>query len=100
MKAYFISLFNYDCYANELILKIITDANSPEKPVQLFAHLLAAQQVWLNRCLGLPPAAVELWPALNSKHNDFATQVTANHKKWINYLNGLNEPDFDKIVYY
>jgi hypothetical protein len=60
MKTYFITLFNYDRYANGLILTAIIDAGEPEKPVQLMSHLLAAQQIWYNRCLGLTPAAVEL----------------------------------------
>jgi uncharacterized damage-inducible protein DinB len=100
MKNHFITLFNYDRYANELILKAINDTGSPEKPVQLMAHLLAAQQVWLNRCLGLPPAAVELWPAIGAKHEDLPVRLSNNHGAWIKYLNGLNDGDFEKLISY
>jgi uncharacterized damage-inducible protein DinB len=100
MKKYFITLFNYDKLANQLILKAIAESGDPEKPVQLMAHLFAAQQVWLNRCLGLPPAAVELWTALGAEHEDFAIQLNNNHEAWINYLNGLNEADFDNVISY
>ena len=100
MKNYFITLFNYDRMANELILKSITEAGNPEKPVQLMAHLLAAQQVWLNRCQGLPPAAVELWPALGTAHTDLPVWVRDNHTAWINFLNGLSNGDLEKIIGY
>ena len=100
MKNYFITLFNYDKLANQLILKAITETGNPEKPVQLMAHLLAAQQVWLNRCLGLPPAVVELWTALGAEHEDFALRLNCNHEAWIKYLNSLNNDDFEKIISY
>jgi uncharacterized damage-inducible protein DinB len=100
MRTYYIKLFDYDRFANELILKAMLDADEPEKPVQLMAHLLAAQQVWLNRCMVLPPAAVQLWSALGEKHDDFAEQITSNNGAWRGYLGGLTEPDFEKIISY
>jgi uncharacterized damage-inducible protein DinB len=100
MKTYFINLFKYDRWASELILKSLTGANSPEKPVQLMAHMLAAQQVWFNRCMGLPPAAVELWTALGTEHPDFAATIAENNLKWLNLLNALNGHDFDRIISY
>ena len=53
MKDHFIRLFEYDRYANQIILDTIIKADNPEKPVKFMAHLLAAQQVWLNRAKGL-----------------------------------------------
>ena len=100
MKNYFITLFNYDRWANELMLKSITEAGFPEKPVQLMAHLLAAQQVWLNRCQGFTLAAIELWPALGTAHEDLPNRVQDNYKGWINFLNGLSNDDFEKIIGY
>ncbi|MDB5136433.1 MAG: hypothetical protein JWP37_3036 [Mucilaginibacter sp.] len=47
-------IINYDNYTNRLISETIIKAGNPEKPVQLMAHLLAAQQIWLNRCKGEP----------------------------------------------
>jgi uncharacterized damage-inducible protein DinB len=100
MKTYFTRLFNYDRYANELILESIVKAEDPEKPVQLMAHLLAAQLVWITRCLYLPPANVELWPPLGDKRFDFPAIIESNHHAWITYLNELRETDFEKVVIY
>jgi len=100
MKHYFISLFNYDKYANELIINAINTGGQPDKSVQLMAHLLAAQLVWITRCLYLPPADVELWPPLGDKRFNFPAIITDNHHAWITYLNQLEETDFDKIISY
>jgi uncharacterized damage-inducible protein DinB len=100
MRDYFIEMFNYDHYANERILNTIVEANEPDKPVQLMAHLLAAQLIWVSRCLDLPPANVELWPPLGDKRFDFPAIVTSNHHAWITYLYELKETDFDKIISY
>lgn len=98
MKAYFTKLFKYDDYANRVILQTITKANNPEEPVKLLAHLLMAQQVWFNRCKGLPPPAGPLWPDWSA--DVFEGLVTENATNWLNYLDGLQPGDFDKIISY
>jgi len=98
MKNYFTSLLNYDCYANKLILTIIKKTNEPEKPVQLMAHLLAAQQVWYNRCAGLPAFSGVLWP--DWKADIFEQMINDNHSKWIGFLNKIDDADFEKQIQY
>jgi uncharacterized damage-inducible protein DinB len=100
MKTYFEKLFNYDKYANALIFYAINAAGEPDKPVQLMAHLLAAQIIWLSRCLLQPTPNVELWPPLGDKRFDFPAIIEANHHMWITSLNMWKETDFDKIVRY
>src|ERR1700709_2839425 len=98
MKEYFIRLFDYDRYVNLLIAETIIKAGSPEKPVQLMAHLLTAQQVWLNRCKGLPAAVTILWPERQA--NTFEEKIKDNHRAWINFLDYSEPDDFDKIISY
>jgi len=100
MKAYFTRLFQYDSYANQTMLDAIIRAREPEKVVQLMAHILAAQQIWLNRCLGLPQAAVELWIGPGTQVTGFTEKITENYKAWIECLDGFTEADFDKTIYY
>ena len=64
------------------------------------AHILAAQQIWLNRCLGLPQAAVELWTGPDTRATGFTDKITENHKAWIDCLGGFTDADFDKTIYY
>jgi uncharacterized damage-inducible protein DinB len=98
MKAYFIQLINYDQYANLLIAETILKTGNPQKPEQLMAHLLAAQQIWLNRCKGLPPIGGVLWP--DWKADTFEQLINDNHRGWINFLDYLDTDDFDKIISY
>jgi len=100
MKAYFTRLFQYDVYANQIILDTIIKAGEPEKAVQLMAHILAAQQIWLNRCKGLPQAAVELWIGPGTQASEFGEKIKENHEAWMTCLNGFTDSDFDKTIYY
>ena len=98
MKAHFINMFSYDEYANLLILKSILEINAPHKPVQLMAHLLAAQQIWLNRCKCLPVAGGALWP--DWKAETFEPIIRENHSIWINFINSLKTDDFSSKISY
>ncbi|MEO8887483.1 MAG: DinB family protein [Mucilaginibacter sp.] len=97
MKAYFTQLFNYDIYANQLISTIVK-ATPLNKPVQLMAHLLAAQQVWLSRCNGTSGTDYTVWP--EAAVETFDQAINDNHQQWLNYLGGLDEADFDKEIIY
>lgn len=98
MKTYFTRLINYDRYANELILNAIIEANEPEKPVQLMAHMLTAQQVWYNRCNKLPAFGGTIWP--DWKADSFELLIIDNHNKWIAFLNKIDDADFEKQIKY
>ncbi|MCR8556293.1 DinB family protein [Mucilaginibacter sp. BJC16-A38] len=98
MKNYFIRLLNYDRYANETILAAMLKTDPPEKSIQLMAHLLTAQQIWLNRCKGLPPIASVLWP--EGKTEAFVGTITSNSEAWSSYLDTLQPDDFEKAISY
>jgi uncharacterized damage-inducible protein DinB len=98
MKEYFIRLFNYDTHTNLLMTEMIINAGSPEKPVQLMAHLLAARQIWLARCKAEPAIGGALWP--DWKADTFAKIIEENSKGWINFLDKCTPADFDKMISY
>lgn len=97
MKDYFTRLFNYDRRTNLLMTEMIIDAGSPEKPTQLMAHLLAAQQVWLTRCKGEPFTGV-LWP--DWKSDTFVKTIEENSKGWLDYLDTLAPAGFGREISY
>ena len=97
MKAYFIQLFNYDHHQNLQISETIINAGNPEKPVKLIAHLLAAQQIWLNRCKGEPTIG-GVWPDWTP--DTFEQIINDNHRAWINLLDYSDPDDFDKMISY
>lgn len=98
MRTYFTRLFDYDRYANHLMLDAIANANSPEKPLKVMSHLLAAQQIWFNRCNSLAVTGVVLWPNLPAE--TLSRMTDENHDKWIGFLAQLDEKDFDRMISY
>lgn len=98
MKNYFLKLFNYDQFANKSILKAILDAGKPQQAVKLMAHLLAAQQIWLNRCKGLPAIGGALWP--DWKADTFEWLIDENHTQWLDFIEGLEPEDFQRVIQY
>lgn len=98
MKSYFIRLFNFDQFANTQINELMLKINKGGKPVQLMAHLLSAEQLWLARCKGINTSGVSSWP--NWEVNSFESIIESNHNEWVAFLNALNESDFDRIIHY
>ncbi len=98
MKTHFLKLIDYDRFANLEILKLIIEADRPEFPVKLMAHLLSAQQVWFKRCVGLPDVGRVLWP--DWKANTFEKTINENHEAWAGFINELNPDAFNKVITY
>jgi uncharacterized damage-inducible protein DinB len=98
MKEYFIRLFEYDRYANQIILETIRKVNDPEKPVKLMAHLLSAQQVWLSRCKSLPLTGVVLWPDWPA--DTLAAVIAENGSQWVEHLKTLEPQAFEAPINY
>jgi uncharacterized damage-inducible protein DinB len=96
MKDHFIRMFEYDRYANHIILDTIGKVNNPDKPVKLMAHLLAARQVWLKRCQGVPAIVGALWPDWPAE--TLAGIIDANSNQWIEFLQGLQPADLEKFI--
>ncbi len=100
MKQHFIKLFNYDRFANETILKAISDAGSPTKPTQLMAHLLVAERRWLDRLNQISPySANGLWP-VNFTINHCAQLIREYHEEWMLFLERLSEANFEQVLNY
>lgn len=98
MVSYFTTLFDYDRYTNSLILETAAKTADFENAIKLIAHIIAAQQIWLNRCKALPPPVIALWPNL------FAEKLTQmadqNNAEWLSYLGSLTNDDFDQMISY
>ncbi|MGZ3874349.1 MAG: hypothetical protein ACXVJD_15610, partial [Mucilaginibacter sp.] len=93
MRTYFTRLFSYDRHANETIADAIIKASIPGKPAALMSHLLVAQQIWLNRCKGLPATGSALWPDWQAAA--LSAVIAENNKEWLNYLETTQPEDFE-----
>jgi uncharacterized damage-inducible protein DinB len=98
MKAYFKKLFEYDRWANNGLLEKF-EHQFPQNPriYGLLSHMISAQQIWLDRCLGLPQTAV-LWA---ERLPDEIREDNENyHLAWIDFIDGLQDADFENGVTY
>lgn len=98
MKDFLIRLFGYDKHCNLLLAETIAGAGNPEKPVQLMAHILAAQQIWLARCLGAAPASAAIWPEWEP--DIFEPLINDCHREWIDFLQRKTDADFNSYITY
>ncbi len=60
MTEVLLRLFEFDRWANHETLRSL-ETNPPERALALFAHIVAAQRLWLERALSLPQS-VAVWP--------------------------------------
>ena len=93
MKSHLLKLFNYDLFANKEILLLLEQCNYPEKPMQIYKHLLAAQQIWLKRILYKEAKAIELWPLPDGKFENLEELLLNTHQGWTSYLHSATEND-------
>jgi uncharacterized damage-inducible protein DinB len=99
MVAYFKTLFNYDRHTNIAIIDtLLSSGITIDKPRELMAHTLAAQQTWLKRCKNLPATGGPLWPDWTV--NDLKAIVEQNHRDWIAYLDTLHHGDLEQSMTY
>lgn len=99
MNTHFTNMFRYDRHANLQLLKLMAEADYPEKAVKLMAHVLGAQRVWLSRCTGgrdFPDAAV--WPEWNAQ--ELEPLLEENNRAWLTFIDQLeNKVWAEHIVY-
>lgn len=98
MKTHFIKLFDYDRYANLLILQSMFEAKNPQKAEQIMAHLLVTQQVWLQRCKGLSPKNIAIWP--DWKIETFEPVIHQNYSDCTNFINQQTPENFAQVIRY
>lgn len=96
LKEYFTGLFKYDKHVNLQFSALINAAENKDRPVELMAHLLNAQQIWLSRCLGTSSSNYVLWPTWEPA--TFKEIIDKNHTDWINFLSVEIDPQ-RTIVY-
>ena len=96
MKNHFLNLFQYDAWANGLILQSIEEKSIQNQKIELlFSHLLIAQKVWLNRCIN-KDEDFELW----SMKQDLVDFLNQNTLDWLNYLESLENSSFENSINY
>ena len=90
--------FVYDAWANQETLAAIRaskDENS--RSLQLMAHILAAERVWLER-LRQVPQSVPAWPEPNLAQNE--AEAAKLSQEWREYLELVTAGDVNQSISY
>lgn len=99
MRNHYLELFKYNDWANQkLLICLQKNKVKDEKILSLYSHLIAAQNIWLNRIENISSANIELWAA----HNLFDL-IDISHKSaenWIKFLESYPLNSFDEVIAY
>jgi uncharacterized damage-inducible protein DinB len=91
--------FSYDCWANAEVLGGIREGklSSIDRPLQLLAHILSAERLWLER-ITQQPQSLAVWPELSI--TECETQIEDLKRLWKPYLSGASLSQLsEKIAY-
>lgn len=97
MKKYFLKLYQYNEWANNRVIKCLTEQQvKDEKVLSVFGHVLAAQFLWLHRIKNLAPPSVKLWGEYNL--DTLQKMVKDANQQWTEFIDS-NE-SFDREMTY
>ncbi len=99
---YFRRQFAYDVWANQEVLAAI-EANQAGlvRSIELFAHILSAERLWLERIRQQPPSlapSLAVWPESNLEQCE--AQATEMNRLWREYFDELSVADLPQPVPY
>lgn len=99
MKSYFLSMFQYNDWANEQTLNSFKFLEPlPEKCLLLLSHIIAAQDVWCERISGTHDWNIQLWDVYNLQ--ECAVLSSQSTQQWLKLIRKLKEKDFERFVKY
>ena len=77
-------------WANNMLLECLKNYKvTDSKCINCMAHILAAEQIWINRLLGKSSIPNPVWPKWSL---EYCLKIYAgNLDAWRNYLEGLSE---------
>lgn len=92
-------LYDHLFWADQRVLDRLADTTAPvEASARLFAHVLAAEQVWLARLRGEDSSGIEIWPALSLA--ECAALARTNRFHYARYLQALTLPELTRTTAY
>jgi len=90
--------FAYDAWANREVLAELSMSPDPEgKPLQLLAHILTAERLWLER-IRKQPQSLSVWPDFSI--DQCAAQINDLARLWREFFEQLSRADLSENVTY
>ena len=99
MKSHFTGLFQYNDWANQkLLICLQKNKIDDELILTLFQHILAAQNIWLERITHENYGENQLWAATPLLDLIQATHDSSD--RWNNFLENYQMPNFEEVIAY
>jgi len=89
--------FAYDEWANGACITAIRAGGADERSLELMAHIIAAERVWLER-LQQRPQTTAVWPRRDLAACEEQTRELA--RLWREYLDGLTHDQLSESISY
>jgi uncharacterized damage-inducible protein DinB len=90
--------FVYDAWANGEVLAAMRNSGAAtERSLQLVAHIVSAERLWLER-IKQQPQSFPVWPKADLEQCQ--AQADKVGRRWREYLNGIDEGDLSKSITY
>jgi uncharacterized damage-inducible protein DinB len=94
---YIRSLLDHMAWADERVLQSLRQPQIPSRALELYAHVLGAEHVWLARLEGRAPG-VAVWPALTV--GECERLAHENRADFRAYVDRLTSEDLRRTVHY
>ena len=94
------NMLAYDRWANARVLAVLEAMARPEgRPLERFAHILFAEEIWLLRITGQDTSShTTPWPSYSVK--DCRNKYTVIGTAWSAYLEAANQAELERIFVY
>lgn len=98
MKQYLIETFRFNDWANKRTLDAMRKMPDNNESVNLFSHLIRAQDKWMRR-IERDPAETEIkWFDAPFKGEELEARWKASLDEWLEFLSGLEDDDLNKQI--
>ena len=98
LRQHFTALFDHVEWADRLVLASLREAeNPPPKTLEVYAHILGAEHVWLSRINGVAPRFA-VWPSLGI--DEVERLAAANVEGYAMILSAITSDSLDAPITY
>jgi uncharacterized damage-inducible protein DinB len=92
------SMFKHLHWANQRILETLQNGQVNKKAINLFSHILHAENVWYTRLKGADSSHLPIWSEISLE--SCVELVNQNHHNYDEFLSTLSNSDLDQLVSY
>ena len=99
MKRYFLDLLEFNLWANERLMTVISQNKvNDDNIIRLMSHLVSAQIIWLHRIEGLPTSPFPPWEVYKLQELD--SMVDETNARWKKYLSNYKVDTLEEVIHY